>query len=90
MCDKILSEPAIKNEPKEIYSILQKGHKIKTKYSNGDYSILSNVILHELCSFNFSLIRKAKFVDKVINSLFKNLNIKTNVVWRIVKMTEKR
>ena len=33
----ISSERAIKNEPKEIYSIVRKGHKIKPKKSNGDY-----------------------------------------------------
>ena len=33
----ILSEVAMKNELKEIYSIVRKGHKIKSEYPNGDY-----------------------------------------------------
>ena len=34
----ILAERATKKEPKEIYSIVGKGHKTKSKKANGDYS----------------------------------------------------
>ena len=42
VCAEILTERAIKNEAKEIHSIVQKGQKIKPKQPNGDYFTLAS------------------------------------------------
>ena len=48
-----LCEHAFKNEPLETYSTVRKGHRIKSKWANGDYSLHCDNML-----ILFSIIRR--------------------------------